>query len=82
MKNKLIKFDFLYLALDESCDICNAVQLHIFVCGLTKTFEITEELAAMPSVKRSMTGSDFFVEVTACMDRLWLVEKMGMLIKQ
>lgn len=50
--------------------------MHIFVCELTKTFEITAELAAMPSVKRSMTGSDFFVEVTACLDRLWLAGKM------
>ncbi|CAB1451177.1 unnamed protein product [Pleuronectes platessa] len=39
---------------------------------MTKDFAITEELAAMRSIKGTTTGSDLFMEVTACLDKLGL----------
>ncbi len=59
-------------ALDESCDVCDTAQLLlcIFVCRITKDFEITEELAAMWSMKGTTMGSDLFTEVHACLDKL------------
>lgn len=47
-------------------------QLHVFARGITKDFKITEELAAMRSMKGTTTGSDLFTEVNACMDTLGL----------
>ncbi|XP_028275741.1 general transcription factor II-I repeat domain-containing protein 2B-like [Parambassis ranga] len=64
-------FDFFSLALDESCDVHDTAQLLIFVRGITD-FKITEELAAMRSMKGTTTGSDLFMEVNACIDTLGL----------
>ncbi|XP_028253675.1 general transcription factor II-I repeat domain-containing protein 2 [Parambassis ranga] len=64
-------FDFFSLALDESCDVRDTAQLLIFVRGITD-FKITEELAAMRSMKGTTTGSDLFMEVNACIDTLGL----------
>lgn len=63
-------FDFFFLALDKSCDVCDTSQLLIFLCGIMKDFEMTEELAALRSMKGTTTGSDLFAEVNSCMDKL------------
>ncbi|KAJ8259903.1 hypothetical protein GJAV_G00174760 [Gymnothorax javanicus] len=57
--------------MDESCDVRDTAQLLVFVRGTTD-FKITEELAAMRSMKGTTTGSDLFTEVNACMDTLGL----------
>ena len=46
--------------------------LYISMRWTTKDFKITEELAAMRSMKGTMTGSDLFTEVNACFDKLGL----------
>jgi hypothetical protein len=47
LKNKCQSFTKFLLALDESTDTCNTVQLLIFVRGIDAEFEITEELAGL-----------------------------------
>ncbi|XP_071398745.1 general transcription factor II-I repeat domain-containing protein 2A-like, partial [Centroberyx affinis] len=71
LQREVASFDFFSLALDESCDVRDTAQLLIFVRGITD-FKITEELAAMRSMKGTTTGSDLFTEVNACMDTLGL----------
>ncbi|GCC40276.1 hypothetical protein chiPu_0023979 [Chiloscyllium punctatum] len=63
---------FFPLALDESCNVRDTAQLLIFVRGTTTDFKITEELAAMQSMKGITTGNDLFMEVNACLDTLGL----------
>ena len=46
------------LALDESADIGSTAQLLTFIRGVTKDFQISEELFAMLSLKDRMRGSD------------------------
>ncbi|XP_078139742.1 general transcription factor II-I repeat domain-containing protein 2B-like [Centroberyx gerrardi] len=72
LQRDVASFDFFSLALDESCDVRDTAQLLVFVRGITPDFKITEELAAMRSMKGTTTGSDLFTEVNACMDTLGL----------
>ncbi|GCC25072.1 hypothetical protein chiPu_0003477 [Chiloscyllium punctatum] len=65
-QHRAVNFDFFSLALDESCDVCDTAQLLIFVRGITTDFKITEELAAMQSMKGTTTGNDLFTEVNSC----------------
>lgn len=36
---------------EESCDVREKTQQHIFLCGITADFHVMEELAAMPPMK-------------------------------
>ncbi|KAG7517506.1 general transcription factor II-I repeat domain-containing protein 2-like [Solea senegalensis] len=67
LKNRVADFDCFTLALDES-----TAQLLIFLRGITADFQITEELAAMQSIKGTTTGNDLYKEVNACLDMLGL----------
>ena len=72
LQNRAVNFDFFSLALDESCDVRDTAQLLIFLRGITTDFKITEELAAMQSMKGTTTASDLFTEVNACVEKLGL----------
>ncbi|XP_074513994.1 general transcription factor II-I repeat domain-containing protein 2A-like [Sebastes fasciatus] len=72
LKNRAVSFDYFSLPLDESCDVRDTAQLLIFIRGISTDFKITEELAAMQSMKGTTTGSDLFTEVNACLDKLEL----------
>ena len=72
LQSKADNFKLFSLALDESCEARDTAQLLIFICGITKDFEVTKELAAMQSMKGTTTGSDLFTEVNACFDQLGL----------
>jgi hypothetical protein len=63
LKKDIAAFDYFSIALDESCDIKDTAQLLIFIRGITKNFAITEELAALRSMKGTTTGEDIFKEL-------------------
>lgn len=78
LTNRAVTFSFFTLALDESCDVHDTAQLLIFLRGITEDFKVTEELAAMQSMKGTTTGSDLFRQVgtkmgqTCRFDNRWL----------
>ena len=72
LKSGTGSFEFFSLALDDSYDIRDTAQLLVFHRGITQKFKITEELAAVRSMKGTTTGSELFNEVNACMDTLAL----------
>ena len=59
LKNKVKDFTYFSLALDESSDAHDTVQLLIFLQDIIQDFEITEELASVQSMKSTTTGKDF-----------------------
>ena len=54
------KFEFYEIALDESTDATDIAQVAIFVRGINATFDITEELAGLVSLKDTTTGENIF----------------------
>jgi hypothetical protein len=51
------------LALHESNDITDTVQLLIFIHGIDATFPVHEELGDLCSLKSITTGEDLFLKV-------------------
>ncbi|GCC28423.1 hypothetical protein chiPu_0006853 [Chiloscyllium punctatum] len=70
LQHRAVNFDFFSLALDETCDVRDSAQLLVFVHGITTDFKITEELAAMQSMKGTTTGNDWFTEEALCKSML------------
>ncbi|XP_043575845.1 uncharacterized protein LOC122564750 [Chiloscyllium plagiosum] len=66
LQHRAVNFDFFSLVLDESCDVRDTAQLVIFVHGITTDFKITEELAAMQSMKGTTTVRASESPATAC----------------
>lgn len=64
----MFDFDYFSQAVFESCAVRDTAQLLVFVRVITADFRITEELAAMQSMKG--TGSDVFTKLNACLEKL------------
>lgn len=67
LKQKVSKFQWFSLTIDESTDITDTAQLLIFIRGVNSEFEITEELLSMRSLHDRTTGEDIFKEVEISM---------------
>jgi hypothetical protein len=57
------KFEAFSIAVDESKDVVGTVQLAIFIRDMDINFNITEELAALCSMKGSITGAELYEQV-------------------
>ncbi|XP_066121047.1 general transcription factor II-I repeat domain-containing protein 2-like [Saccopteryx bilineata] len=60
LQNTARKLSYFSLALDESNDVHDSAQLLIFIRGMNDNFEVTEELAALQSIKGTTTGEDIY----------------------
>ncbi|XP_042242397.1 general transcription factor II-I repeat domain-containing protein 2B-like [Homarus americanus] len=69
-KEKVRTFEYYSLALDESCHVRDTAQLLIFIRGITKYFEVTEEMVSMQSLKGTTTGEDLLEAVNNCLLKL------------
>lgn len=65
LNKKAGAFKLYSLALDESNDIKDTAQLLIFIRGINNSFEVTEELLSMESLKGKTRGEDLYEQVSA-----------------
>lgn len=65
-------FECFSIALDESTDVSDSAQVLLFVRGVSNSFEITEELAAVHSMESTVTGGDLFLKVKETVSNLGL----------
>ena len=72
LNKKAESFKLYSLALDESNDIKDTAQLLIFIRGINDSFEITEELLSMESLKGKTRGEDLYEQVSAVIERMKL----------
>jgi len=63
LKEKAELFQTYSICLDESTDITDNAQLAIFVRGVDKDFNVTEELLKLSCMKGTVTGEDVFDEM-------------------
>jgi hypothetical protein len=57
------KFEAFSIAMDESTDAVDTAQLAILIRIVDINFNITEELTALCSMKRSITGAELYEQV-------------------
>ncbi|KAM8960711.1 general transcription factor II-I repeat domain-containing protein 2-like [Pelodytes ibericus] len=72
LQNSTKKLSYFSLALDESNDVRDSAQLLIFIRGTNDYFEVTEELAALQSIKATTTGEDIYEKVCQTVNDLEL----------
>ncbi|XP_069498920.1 general transcription factor II-I repeat domain-containing protein 2-like [Ambystoma mexicanum] len=72
LQNLTNKRSYFSLALDESNDVRDSAQLLIFIRGTNDNFEVTEELAALQSIKGTTTGEDIYEKVCQTLNGLEL----------
>ncbi|XP_069461251.1 general transcription factor II-I repeat domain-containing protein 2-like [Ambystoma mexicanum] len=72
LQNLTKKRSYFSLALDESNDVRDSAQLLIFIRGTNDNFEVTEELAALQSIKGTTTGEDIYEKVCQTLNGLEL----------
>lgn len=67
LRDKIQDFKYFSLAFDESTDISDSAQLVVFVRGVNESFEVTEEMLNLISLKGTTTGKDIFHAVENCL---------------
>lgn len=68
-KARFAEFQYYSIAIDESTDATDSAQLLIFIRGITATFQVSEELAAVCTINANATGYQIFCQVFD-----WLVQ--------
>jgi hypothetical protein len=63
------KFEAFSIAVDESTDVVDTVQLAIFIRGVDINFNVTEELAALCSMNGSIAGEESYEQVMRVIDK-------------
>ncbi|KAI6651126.1 General transcription factor II-I repeat domain-containing protein 2-like [Oopsacas minuta] len=66
------QFELYAIALDENTDATDIAQVAIFVSGINVTFDITEELASLVSLKDTTTGENIFQGIMSVVGSLGL----------
>jgi hypothetical protein len=64
------KFEAFSIAVDESTDVVDTVQLATFIRGMDINFNITEEFAALYSMKESITGAELYEQVMRVIEKI------------
>ncbi|XP_062977902.1 uncharacterized protein LOC134395670 [Elgaria multicarinata webbii] len=72
LKDSAADFAFYCLAIDETTDITNTAQVAIFVRGISRGFEVREDLLSLAAVHDTTNGSDIFEKVLSAVHRLHL----------
>uniref|UniRef100_A0A8C8SFM5 Uncharacterized protein n=1 Tax=Pelusios castaneus TaxID=367368 RepID=A0A8C8SFM5_9SAUR len=72
LQNSSKKLCYFSLALDESNDVRDSAQILIFIRGTNDYFEVSEELAALKSIKGTTTGEDIYEKVRQTVNDLEL----------
>lgn len=67
LRDQIQDFKYFSLAFDESTDISNTAQLVVFVRGVNESFQVTEEMLNVISLKGTTTGEDIFQAVKTCL---------------
>ena len=70
LQQKTKEFEFLSISLDENRDVQDTTQLLFFNRGVSASFEMCEELAALQSLKGTTMGEDIFSKVCHTMEEL------------
>jgi len=68
LASKIKKFDYFSICLDEGTDVVDTAQMLIFIRGIDRDFNVTEELLSMESLKHT-TGEDLFRHLCDCFNR-------------
>ncbi|CAN7951957.1 unnamed protein product [Ixodes pacificus] len=72
LKDRTRAFQCSSLAFDESNDVSDTAQFLIFVLKIDTRLEVTEELAAIKSLKGTTTGEYIINKLCECLDMLQL----------
>ena len=72
LKDKVKNFVSWSFAIDKSTDVKDATQLAIFIKGVDKELNETEELLSLQCIKDTTTGANIFSEVLNAFDKFGL----------
>lgn len=67
LRDRIRDFKYFSLAFDESTDISDSAQLVVFLRGVNESFQVTEEMLNLISLKGTTTGKDIFHAVENCL---------------